>query len=326
MYLEATNQNGRMLKICYDLQDGTDISSVDGLEKCDIYFKRSYSIDFINSTQQIKNSELRPKILPYGLNWPCKSAFETGQFTCTLIFNLATGIYWRNPKKALKLIIRSAANAVASPAIATGRRSQLVTSEIEYEPHNPAEPVILFQTRLFDPALSKKDPDQIIRMNKVRVATMRALKEAFGDKVVGGFIPNDYTLRSHPEVHDMITTQPTSRPQYLQLVKRCLVAVFTLGILDSNGWRLPEFLATSRCIVSEPLKYELPVPLEPEKHCIYFSNPDGCVKACQRILADRSLAASMRENSFQYYYDHVRPASIVMKSLDAAMQHCGHQP
>ena len=112
MYLEVNCKNSGVCKVCYDLQDGTDISSVDGLEKCDIYFKRSFSSDFIQSTNQIKTPELRYKIRPYGLNMPCKSIHSKNELKRALIYNSATNAYRRESRLAIKRVLKAAAKTL----------------------------------------------------------------------------------------------------------------------------------------------------------------------------------------------------------------------
>jgi hypothetical protein len=149
---------------------------------------------------------------------------------------------------------------------------------------------------------------------------MRALKAAFGDRLVGGFIPNSYAAAQYPEVEDLLTLEPTGRTEYLNVVRRCAIGIFTRGLGNSNGWRLPEFLAASRCIVSQRLKYGLPAPLEDHEHCLFFDTPAQAVSACERLLENPVLMKKMRENNFAFYRDHVRPASIVLNSIRTALR------
>ena len=320
-YLEVTDLNGKQRKVCYDLQDGPGISSRDGLEECDIYFKRSYSSDFLNSSRadlQISRPELKNKIRPYGLNYPCKSNFETNEFKRTLIGNLASGSYRTHSRRAFKEIVKAASNLrfpITNPTRMTNTHI-LATTDIEIEPQVPAESLILFQTRLHDPE-RRADREETARLNELRVETLHALKSTFGDRFIGGLTANDYTLGYCP---DLITKEETSREKYFKLVHKCLIAVSTRGLVSSTGWRLPEFLSASRCIISEPLIYGLPQTLENNINCIFFSTPEDSVKACNRLLDDFSFAQRMRENNYKYYCDNVKPSSLVMNTLDTAMQ------
>ena len=304
MYLEINSKDVGICKVCYDLQDGTDISSLDGLENCDVYFKRSFSSDFIQSTSQIKTPELRCKIHPYGLNMPWRSYHSKNELKRALIFNIATGAYRRESRAAIKRVLKAATKGLK--IFRSSSKSTYVTEKLECDPRSPVESLILFQTRLFDPALrGRRDPIQLLRMNKFRIETLKALKSAFGDIIIGGLIPNEYTLNMHPDVHHLISKEKTSRKEYLKLVKKCLITVFSLGVLDSNGWRLPEYFAMSKCIVSEHLKYELPEPIQENKHCIFFSNPSECVEACKLILDNPGFANEMRRKNYEYYIDNI---------------------
>ena len=312
VYMEIwENSNGPPCKVCYDMLDGPEIISIEGLEQCDVYFKRSYSQKCINSRSdtgwQLDHPEWRDKILPYGLNYPCSTKFEFSKLKRHLIFNYATGWYYQDPIGKLRLLAKRLIKGAPSAA-----------AIYEVEPDEEAEPYILFQTRLFDP--HRHPPtyfEENVNLNNFRVAVIQALKKAFGDKFIGGLIPNPYAVEHHS---DLLTTQETSQQKYAELVRKCQVVVFTRGLRQSIGWRLPEYLAMSRCIVSEPLEYELPSPLQDGKNYLLFDSPDECVELCKRLLSDKSLVQDMRNDNFNYYMKYVRPASLIRNTIAAAKE------
>jgi len=309
VYLEVwPDVDGSPCKVCYDMLDGPEIISLDGIEQCDVYFKRSYSskyLDLQSDVWQKKHPEWRNKIFPYGLNFPCDSRFEFDVIKRLLIFNYATGWFYREPYKALRLLI--------STLIKGSRKLSSVT---EVPPEVKSEPCILLQTRLFDPAhLSPKYIEDNVNFNEFRVAILRALKKEFGKRFIGGLIPNDYTRKHYS---DLITTEKTDQKSYLDLVGKCQIVVFTKGLRFSTGWRLPELLAMSRCIVSEPLEYELPDPLQEGKNYLLYNSPDECVEACIKLLNDEELIKKIRLNNYQYYNSFVKASSLIRNTLDIA--------
>jgi len=300
-YLELFDEeSGRDLKICYDLLDGPEIISLNGLAACDIYFKRSLDRDFLRNSEDEWTSDrqqLLPKVKPYGLNCPVASNYEP---------------------KLLPYQSRSSPPKLGFK----GRLSRLIrgnesafTPMVEIEPQAPAEDLILFQTRLHK-AYAPQYTDEVDKLNQVRIDVLRTLKREFGHRFIGGFIPNPIANELCP---DLVTDNRFSRKAYFKLVKKCKVALFTRGIRQSIGWRLPEFLATSRCLVIEPLLYELPNPLEEELHALSFSNADSAVSACDRLLTDATFAQNMRAENFRYYENYVRPSALVKKTLLASV-------
>ena len=300
-YLELFDEkSGRDLKICYDLLDGPEIISLNGLAACDIYFKRSLDRDFLRNSEDEWTSDrqqLLPKVKPYGLNCPVASNYEP---------------------KLLPYQSRSSPPKLGFK----GRLSRLIrgnesafTPMVEIEPHAPVEELILFQTRLHE-VDAPQHADEVHKMNQVRIDVLRTLKREFGHRFIGGFIPNPVANELCP---DLLTNYRTTRKAYFELVRKCKIALFTKGIRYSIGWRLPEFLATSRCLVIEPLVYELPNPLEEDMHVLSFSNAESAVSACDRLLTDATFAQNMRAENFRYYENYVRPSALVKNTLLASV-------
>jgi hypothetical protein len=127
---------------------------------------------------------------------------------------------------------------------------------------------------------------------------------------------------------DCLTDQPSSRREYLKLLRKCLVAVATTGLHRSIGWKFAEYMAASRCVVTEPLHCALPVPLLEGTHYLSFRSAEQCIGACERFLDDPGYAQSVRCECFAYYLNAVQPASIVRRCLNEAlaMEAAGIEP
>jgi len=316
-YLELRLDEGAVCKVCYDFLDGPEIISLDGLEKCDVYFKRSFSAGYLSSRQetwQATNREYIDKILPYGLNYNCRSDNETHHWRRFFIYANATGLLHENPSHAFKQ-----ARKLGVKRLRSTFGKALTASSMDIPPSTPAKQQVLYQTRLFDPAGSNNYVSYIEAMNSTRIEIVRALRKGLGAQFVGGLIPNKYTEETCPE---LMTTLPTSRAEYFGMVRDSAITVFSTGLRFSTGFRLPEFLAMSRCIVSEHLQYELPTPLKHGRNCVYFDTPDGCVAACEQLLSNPAKVAEMRANNYEYYHQYVKPSAIVWNSLEAAISKC----
>ena len=112
---------------------------------------------------------------------------------------------------------------------------------------------------------------------------------------------------------------------HVALTKECLVAVGTAGLHDSTSWKMAEYLAASRCIVSERPFYDSAAPLVEGKHYLAFTTPAECVAACERLLDDPETARALRAASYAYYSAHVRPDQVLRSCLAVALQRSGAQ-
>lgn len=290
----------RHLSLCFDVRDQGDIIAVTRLRDCDIYVKRSYSQSYVDSLEPV----LARKIIPYGLHYSCSSKNVKARVLRWLVFyyhqkrflSLTSALMKHTILEALKL-----------------RRYPPLSEDFEVRPEEPSDQKVLFQTRVWDPRRYKKRE----KINKIRADTVRALKSAFGKRFVGGLVPTPFAKERYA---DCLSTHSYRHDHFINLIRTCLVAVTSTGLHDSIGWKIPEYLAASRCIVTEPLKFELPISLEEKKHFLSYRTPQECVQACQVILNQPELAQEMRRSNWEYYENNVRPSVLLHKVLTKAIE------
>lgn len=295
-------------KVCFDMADFCQINSVERLHECDSYFKRSYDRTYLKTI----DVDLRRKVHPYGLNYACRSRFERHLVRRLLIYIYAHSRQFGRPAasaRTLKLGLRALIAKYGFDPLTP------LVSDLEVKPDKPAEPVVLFQTRTWGLNETKLGLAHHKKLNDMRVNTVRALRSEFGKRFIGGLANTKLARKHYP---DVVVTN-TKQKHYLSLVRGSLVGVTTIGLHYSTGWKLPEFLAASRCIVTEPLKFELPTPLVEGENYLSFRTPEGCVEACKRILNEPTFAQRMRQNNWQYYLREVKPSSLIWNCLRKAL-------
>jgi hypothetical protein len=300
-------------KICFDMSDGPNFN-FHLLNACDCYFKRSFYSKCVNNLEP----SLKPKVLPYGLNYRCSSRNEKEMPLKSFIYCRVTGKIKKRPLWSILNICRSNLKQLFfSFCPAKTARESIFISEFESSPETEVEPLILFQVKIYDPLmLSGRSPEEFEEVMNFRANVVRALKNAFGKQFIGGLLPSPYSLKHYP---DCLSSLPGDRRSYLKLVKRCLIAVMTTGLHDSIGGKLSEYLASSKCVVSEQLRYELPKPLVAQENFLPFTTPDECVKACQKILNDPAFATEMRRANFRYYLNEVRPTQKIWSCIQRSI-------
>lgn len=309
----ATAAAPRPMRVCFDSSDWQDIASMDDLVACDVYFKRGYRPAYIEQL----DAALRDKISPLGLHYGCMSRneFLIDSFSQVLARHSNTGAFSRTPIRAIAQLFASPAKRLMKRyGYARFENSLPFMDAFEVAPDVPAEQLIFYRTRVYGPkdAPVTNRSGRLDEINNLRVGTIRALRNQFGDRFVGGLRPSPYARETYPDC--LFPDDPGLRG-HLELSKTCLINVNTAGLHDSTSWKMPEYMAGSRCIVSEPLVYEVPVPLVERTHYLAFQTPEECVRACQELLDDPALAGAMRKANFHYYAQHVRPAQLMLHSL-----------
>jgi hypothetical protein len=274
-YVPRLVGDGRTL--AFDLKDQSHWVCLNTLERADIYFKRSYYEPDLAGVP----GALRRKIRPMGLNFAFRTTGSTALIARMLGRQPTSG--WRF-RTALQKYVRLAR-----------------ASDFERPPDASAERVIYFQTRVWEP--SDAVGDEAVELNEVRVGVVRLLRKEFGTRFRGGLVPSPLAKRRYP---DAITTEPHVRSAFARSSRSALVGVYTRGLFHSLAFKLPEYLAASKCIVSEPLRNRLPVSLQADLNLLQFNTIQDCVGLCDRLLSDSRLCREMQAANWDYYQRHVR--------------------
>jgi len=154
-------------------------------------------------------------------------------------------------------------------------------------------------------------------INRVRIECLEACRAAFAGHFIGGLSATPYAEQIAP--HLIATAGTTDKQSYIQLVKASQICIATTGLHLSTGWRLGEYVAASRAIVSEKIHDELPGDFRAQRNYLEFSTAEELVGAVRRLLSDRSLMSSIMWNNYCYYQTHVRPDSLVLNTLLKAL-------
>lgn len=310
LWLEVTDDvSGKKSKMFFDMADWSKIASLEGLKECDFYFKRSHYKPSINKLDLY----LRNKVFPYGLNYACKSGHETGYFIRFFYYIFNLEMILKNPFLGIKDLISMPVKLFLSKFNIDSDYVNMHVKDFESQPSEPAEAKILFQTRVWTTeSCPDIDPKELNKLNDNRADTIRALKDEFKGDFVGGLESTDFAKKYYP---DCLTDNNFNRREYFKLVRKCLITINSTGLHNSSPWKLAEYIAASRCIISEPLIYDLPTPLIDGKNYFVFRTPNECIQLCKKILEDKNLAQTMREHNFRYYQDEIKPSALIANCL-----------
>jgi hypothetical protein len=172
MYLTVAPRDEPPVSVAIDLQDQGHLINLPALSACDHYLKRGYDPTAAPSVPP----DLWAKVSPLGLIYPCRDwrtgvAFLPAWTTIHLgraVRSFSFGRFFRKVKSDLRTYL----------TLPTAR-------SFERTPESPAEPVVLFQTRVWEPE-EGADQNELDEVNASRAALVRGLREAFGPRFRGG--------------------------------------------------------------------------------------------------------------------------------------------
>ena len=292
-----TEINGK--HVIYDCLDGLiwlDKPLQDNLDyftnniDCDYYFKRSYTdvlLPYVNS---------RFKYFPLGLNYGIDPI----------------GNYY--PKKTIRRIKDM---IISNPLVEKLDHKKIFRLEdMENPPVSAIEHQILFMARLWNPDDVVWNPEWYEErplMNEMRVGIVRELRKRYGDRFVGGIQRDNYSEKVCPDliVPDVIPR----RDNFLKEVKKSDICIATTGLFDSIGWKFAEYMAASRAIISEPLRYKLPGECKEGKNYLTFTNIEECCSAVERLVHNPDVMLRMMQDNREYYLNYVRSNQMILNTL-----------
>jgi hypothetical protein len=186
-----------------------------------------------------------------------------------------------------------------------------------YAPPTPGQSQrVLLMAGLWDPAqvpaaeaAQRADRDAV---NRQRVECIRALRRAFGARFHGGVRPGEFARRYAPDVM-LGSEREASRREFLRRVREHAVCVTSHGLNGSNGFRLAEYVAFSRAIVCEPLRYALPGAFAPGTHYLEYTTPEECVARVAWLFDRPDWRDEMARRNWEWYSSWQRPDRLALR-------------
>ena len=300
-HLDAVVEN--RLRLHFDTHDAQEIA-LGELPECDFYFKRSYSAQVVESLPQ----QFRDRIRPLGLNY---RVLPDVTDPLAIRRGLSMSGFSRATLSAVK------------QALDVGNRFgfQPRLSQMESEPLLTASPYVLFHVAAYDPyddpQRSQDKIDDRISINETRARCIKLLKEELGPRFTGGFTPSRFAREHYADL--VSVAESTSQENYLRTLKSFPICVASTGLHGSTGWKLAEYVALSKAVLSERLVYDLPGNFARGRNFVEFTSPEECVSGAVRLIEDAALRRQIMQNNATYYRDYLRPDALVRNALTQAL-------
>lgn len=293
----------KKIKIVYDTFDGATIDQ-DALSWCDYYFKRSYS--FLEMKEN-------PKIMPLGFNY---AVFGSNDFSLQrIIYSLGFSYIKKKPKDVVNILVRHSPLSFFLKHSAGKLNASI--SDFEDIPRFDLPFRVIFFTRLWDPG--RTNNQDLIQerefMNTMRVNLIRTLKKNYGESFIGGLEATEFAGKYFSDI--VVPDSLTNKKNYLRLLRKSSIGISTAGLLKSNGWKIAEYIAGAKAIVSEKLYYEVPGDFLPEKNYLQFTSVEECINQIER-LRDPEFRFRLMEQNFVYYHRYLRPDMLIWNTLKVA--------
>lgn len=155
--------------------------------------------------------------------------------------------------------------------------------------------------------------------NRFRGVFAKVCKKLY-PKFDGGFfyIPSADVERQFPqyreyleEYKDMLITKRIGMKEYLEKTMRSAIVFNTPSVLGCHGWKLGEYLAMGKAIISTPLNNLMPGDYADGVHYMGVSDEQGITEAVAQLKENESLRQSLKRNARSYYETYISPEAVV---------------
>ena len=157
-------------------------------------------------------------------------------------------------------------------------------------------------------------------VNPPRARFMRACKAVPGVEFEGGFVPR---RRSDvPGIEDITASRIYPFRSWLEHTQRSALVFNCAAVHGCLGWKLGEFLALGKAIISLPLQRSLPAELAHGEHVHFVDDTaEGIQAGVQRLLGDAPYRGRLERAARAYYLRYLAPDAVVGRLVEAPGNH-----
>lgn len=143
-------------------------------------------------------------------------------------------------------------------------------------------------------------------VNLRRAHFIRACKSIEGMTYEGGLLGD--STSSKEKFADVLAEHGEPFTTWIEKTKRSALVFNTPAFWDCHGWKLGEYLALGKCIVSTKLSNDLPYPLEHGKNIHFVEDTEESMReAIEYILAHPEYRHKLEQGSRAYWEKYGTP-------------------
>ncbi|HEY7160692.1 MAG TPA: glycosyltransferase [Acidobacteriota bacterium] len=279
-------------RVYISAEDSASFNS-DALQWCDVYAK-------VNIDPNVQPENHREKILPIGPSFGVKN-YELSK---TLIHMMQT-----------TAMIRFAYGDRRKRFGKYWPREHVANHWRQYKHRLPLS--------IYHPAPSERDYVFFVgsvwkreaQTNEYRAQFMDVCRTTPGLRFEGGFPPR----KDHYQPYEhLLMSQRVPFTEYLQKTKRSALVFNTPAVHGCLGWKLGEYLALGKAIISTEIGRILPAPFVHGENIHFVDGSEQLIRdAVNRITSDDAYRAKLEKGAREYYETYLAPARVIERILQA---------
>lgn len=164
-----------------------------------------------------------------------------------------------------------------------------------------------------------KSSDAAKITNKLRLQFIKSCMENKDIHFEGGL----FATNSHPNYEKFksyIFSTYYSLKSYVDKTKISTIVFNTPAVHNCHGWKLSEFLALGKPILSTPLSNELPKDLRHGEEIHFIATEDDMKIAIQNLISNPDYRKKLSENASNYFLQNVTPSQVIKSIIEKRLQ------
>jgi len=148
--------------------------------------------------------------------------------------------------------------------------------------------------------------------NEARATFLRTVQARPELTLDGGFAPR---YDGSVTAFDDLVAPRVSYRTYLEATRRSAFVFNTPAVLGCHGWKLAEFLALGKAIISTPLTNDMPAPFVAGRHFHPADPTAESIDTAIDALADLDYRRHLEHHARRYYLDHLAPDAVIRRLI-----------
>lgn len=154
----------------------------------------------------------------------------------------------------------------------------------------------------------------VINTNVLRASFIRICKKLLGNKFDGGLYSQVKGVE-YDKYFDIVYSKYIHPAVYLDKLKKSGVSFNTPAVWDCHGWKLGEYFALGKAIISTPLSNQMPFPLIHGENIHFVNNEEEICDAVKKILEDDSYRRKLELGARDYYDCNISPRAVIERLI-----------
>ena len=146
--------------------------------------------------------------------------------------------------------------------------------------------------------------------NEARLSLWSAFQSKSGLKLEGGFVRSEDSIPAH-----LRASATYDLKRYVQRTQNSVAALNTPAVHGCLGWKLGEFFALGKAIVSLPLTREMPGEVHSGEQMLVVETSPEAVETVHRLAGNRPLRHQLERNARQYFDTWLSPTAIARRLI-----------